>query len=162
MISIIAAIGQNRELGINGRIPWFIKGEQIRFQQITFGHPVIMGRKTYQSIKPKYRPLAGRLNIVVSRQKDWTTPGCEVCCSLTKAIKLAQTKDKKEIFIAGGGEIYRQAIGLADKLYLTVVQAEFTADTFFPDYSRFNKVVAKQSGQNDQYQYLFLELERSK
>jgi dihydrofolate reductase len=161
-VSLIASIGENRELGKDGRIPWFIPGEQLRFKRITMGHPVIMGRKTYESIPEKYRPLKGRINIIISRNKEYIMSGCIVCHSLPEALESAKKTGKKEVFVAGGGQIYKQAIALTDKLYLTVIKAGFEADTFFPDYSQFKKVVSKKKIKNKKYQYCFLELKKIK
>ena len=158
IISIIAAIGSNRELGKDNKLLWHIPEDLKRFQKITFGHPVIMGRTTFESLG---KPLSGRTNIVVTRNKDYTIPGCIITYSFEEAIKIAEDKDQNEIFIIGGGQIYKQGIEFANKLYLTVVEGNFDADTFFPDYSRFNKVIFRQKGQYKQYKYTFLELSPS-
>jgi len=155
MISIIAAIDERRGIGRDNKLLWHIPEDLARFKRITFGHPVIMGRKTYLSIG---RPLPGRTNIIISRNKKYKAKDCIVCNSLEKAFKFAKSKDKKEIFIIGGGEIYKQAIGWADKLYLTIVKGDFRADTFFPEYQEFNKMLAGQKMHNNKHQYQFLEL----
>lgn len=157
IISIIAAIGKNGELGYKNQLLVRIPEDMKRFQELTTGHAVIMGRKTYDSIG---KALPERTNIILTRDKNTILDHCVVCWSLREGIEKAAQTEKNEIFIIGGGEIYRQAIGLADKLYLTVVDKDFKADTYFPDYSAFtrSKVVA-----NDQFQglkYQFLELER--
>lgn len=157
LISIIAAIGSNRELGKDNRLLWHIPDDMERFKQLTLRHPVIMGRNTFESIG---KPLPGRLNIIVTRNKDYKAEGCRICYSLEEAINLAKEKDKKEIFIIGGGQIYEQAISIADKLYLTVVEGNFVADTFFPDYSEFKNVVFRKAEQYQQYHYTFHELVR--
>lgn len=156
-ISIIAAIGKNRELGKDNKLLWHIPADLKRFQKITLSHPVIMGRKTFESIG---KALPGRINIIITENKKFKVEDCIVCHSLGDAVKIASKKDKKEIFIIGGGQIYNQAINLADKLYLTIVQGNFDADTFFPDYSRFNKVIRREEGKYKQYRYTFLELEK--
>ncbi len=156
-ISIIAAIGSNRELGKNNKLLWNIPEDLKRFKELTLNHPVIMGRKTFQSIG---RPLPERTNIIITRDKNYQQKDCLITHSLDKAIELAKIKDEEEIFIIGGGQIYEQAIGIADKLYLTIIKGKFAADTFFPDYFRFNKVVYKKKGQYNNYSYTFLELER--
>jgi len=114
-----------------------------------------MGRNTFESLG---KPLSGRINIIVTRDKNYQADGCIIAHSLEKAIDYAKQKDSEEVFIIGGGQIYEQGIKFADKLYLTIVKGNFEADTFFPDYSRFKKVIFKQEGQNSQYQYTFLEL----
>lgn len=156
-ISLIAAIDENRGIGLNNRLLFSIPADMRRFRKITLNHPVIMGRKTYESIG---KPLPKRTNIVVTRNKAYKAPGSMVVHSLEEAINLARRQEKQEIFIIGGGQIYEQGIKLADKLYLTIVKGVYKADTFFPDYSEFKKVVFKEKGQYKQYQYTFLELER--
>ncbi len=156
-ISLIAAIGSGRELGKNNQLLWHIPDDLKRFKKITAGHPVIMGRKTYESLG---RPLPHRVNIVISRDKNYQAQGANIVDSLEKALDFAQSKDDKEIFIIGGGQIYHQAIERADKLYLTIVEGNFEADTFFPDYADFKKITFKQCGKYSNYKYTFLELER--
>lgn len=158
MISIIAAIGKNRELGKDNKLLWHIPEDLKRFKQLTLNHPIIMGRKTFESIG---RILPNRTNIVVTRDKEKEIEGCIVVSSLEEAIK--QAKNKKgndEIFIIGGGQIFEQALPLVDKLYLTIVDAEFEADTFFPAYSEFKKIVFSQKGESEGYKYMFVDLER--
>jgi dihydrofolate reductase len=155
MISIIAAIGANRELGKDNKLLWKNPEDMKRFRELTAGHPVIMGRTTFQSIG---KPLANRTNIIITRDENFQASGCLVAHSLLEAINRAKEIYKNEIFIIGGGQIYAQAIDIADKLYLTVIEGTFDADTFFPDYSRFKKVVFRQDGQTDNLKYTFLEL----
>lgn len=155
IISIIAAIGSNKELGKDNKLLWNIPHDIIHFKQLTLNHPVIMGRKTYESIG---RPLPQRINIIITRDKYYQAAECVICYSLDEAIKLAQKRDEDEIFIIGGGQIYEKAILIADKLYLTLVEGSFDADTFFPDYSNFKKVVSKKENEYKQYKYTFLEL----
>lgn len=161
-ISIIAAIAKNRAIGKKNTLLWRISEELKRFKKITTGHPIIMGRKTFESIG---RPLPNRTNIVVTRNPNYKAAGVLVTDSLDAAIEKAKNNppeggDSREIFIIGGGQIYEQAIKLADKLYLTIVEGEYEADTFFPDYSEFDKVVYEESRVSEGYKYKFLELER--
>ncbi len=157
-ISIIAAIGKNRELGKDNKLLWSLPEDMKRFREKTRNHPVIMGRKTFESIG---RPLPNRLNIVVTRDRSYTIPGAEIFYSLEDALDFAKNKDKQEIFIIGGGQIYAEALSYADKLYLTIVDSDFPeADTFFPEYPEFTKVVFKKKSKNEEYSYTFLELER--
>lgn len=158
-VSIIAAIAENRAIGKDNKLLWHIPEDLARFKKITFNHPVIMGRTTFKSLG---KPLPYRINIVVTRNKNYQVEGCLIVNSLEEAIRQACENDEKEIFIIGGGQIYEQAIKFADKLYLTVVKGNFEADTFFPDYSRFTKVVHKKPGQYKQYKYTFFELEKEK
>jgi dihydrofolate reductase len=156
MISIIAVIGKNRELGKDNDLIWHLPGDMKRFRQITSGHPVIMGRKTYESIG---HPLPNRLNIVISHKKN--IAGVTVVPSLDDAVEKARSAmGSEEIFIIGGGSIYAQAIDKADRLYLTIVDAAAPgADTFFPDYSRFTKIIAKESREENGIWYTYQTLE---
>lgn len=154
---MIAAVGLNRELGKNNKLLWNISPDLKRFKEITSGHPVIMGRTTYQSIG---KPLSGRTNIIISRDKSLKVSGCMVVHSISEAISLAATEDDKEIFIIGGGQIYQQGIKFADKLYLTIVDDRPEADTFFPEYSDFKKEFFRQENQIGDLKFTFLELRR--
>jgi dihydrofolate reductase len=130
-ISLIAAMAKNRVIGRRGSIPWEIPGEQKIFKKITLGHAVIMGRKTFESLD---RPLPDRTNIVVSRQKNYGAEGCMVARDLAGAIRCCPA-DEDEAFICGGGQLYHEAIALADRIYLTVIPREISGDTYFPDIS---------------------------
>ena len=156
MISIIAAIGQNRELGKNNRLLWDIPEDMEHFRSKTRGHAVIMGRKTYESIG---HALPARPNIIITRDDTFTTPdGCFIVHSLEEAIALGNEKEKEELFIIGGANIYAQSINIADKLYITEVHQSFPeADTFFPDYAKFKKVLSKKEGSGNGYTYTFFE-----
>jgi dihydrofolate reductase len=127
-ISLIAAVANNRVIGNEGGIPWDIPADRHRFRELTMGHPVIMGRKTFESIG---HPLAGRRTIIVTRQPDYRADGCDVSPSLAEALGLCSDAD--ELFIAGGGELYQQALPFAGRLYLTIVGIETPGDTLFPE-----------------------------
>jgi len=161
VISAIAIISKNRGLGKDNKLLFHIPGELPRFKKITMGHPIIMGRKTFESIG---RSLPGRLNIIVSRTSYHTNPtekSLMFARSVEEAIQLArETTDTNEIFIIGGGQIFQEAMPVTDRLYLTVVDKEVEADTFFPDYSDFTKVIEKEDHHQDGYDYTFLTLER--
>lgn len=159
-ISIIVAIaGKKRVIGKKGSLPWYIPEELKRFRGITSGHPIIMGRKTHESIG---RVLPGRTNIVITRDAQYSAPGCSVVHSLDEAIKVAEGKEgSEEIFIIGGGEIYQQALLKADRLYVTVIDKEIEGDVFFPDYSGFKNIVSQSEPQeNEGFRYTFLTLEK--
>jgi dihydrofolate reductase len=128
-ISIIAAMSANRVIGRQGTIPWNIPGEQRLFKQITLGHVVIMGRKTFESLA---QPLAGRTNIIVTRQTDYRAEGCRVVHDLPGAIECCPV-DEDEAFVCGGGQLYHEALPLADRIYLTVIPKKISGDTYFPD-----------------------------
>ncbi|MBI2196956.1 dihydrofolate reductase [Candidatus Daviesbacteria bacterium] len=158
MISIIAAIDEKRGLGKNNDLLFRIPEDLKRFRRLTKGHPIIMGRKTFESIG---RPLPNRTNIVITRDKNYNVPNIIIVHSLKEALQQAQSKpSNEEIFIIGGGQIFAQALPLVQKLYLTLVEGDYGADTFFPDYSEFKKVVRKQTRESGWYKYTFLDLER--
>lgn len=156
-VSLVCALSKNSGIGKNNELPWHISEDLQRFKRITMGHPVIMGRKTYESIG---KALPGRTNIVLSKDKKFSLEDCIVCGSLDEAVDLAKQKDSTDIFIIGGGQIFEQSIDIADKLYLTLVDETVDADTFFPNYSDFKKVVFEESKESNDIKYKFLELER--
>lgn len=130
MISIIAAIGKNNELGKENKLLWSLPADMKHFKEITSGHTVIMGQKTFESIG---RPLPNRKNIVVTRNKDFSADGVEISYSLEDTLNKF-TNTEEEVFIIGGGEIYKQSMDSANKLYITHIEAEDKkADTFFPE-----------------------------
>jgi len=129
-IILIAAMAVNRVIGKNNDIPWHIPGEQRRFKEITMGHPLIMGRKTYESIGG---PLPGRRNVVVTRNKSYLAPGCDVAHSLDMALQKCRDEDK--VFIIGGEQLYRLSLGKATSIILTVLDRKIEGDNFFPEFS---------------------------
>jgi len=156
-ISAIAAISKNRVLGKDNKLIWKIPEDFKRYVKITTGHALIMGRKTYESIG---RPLPNRTNIILTRDMDYTAPGCIVTHSLEEALAEARKVENEEIFINGGAQIYAEALPLTDKLYLTVVDQEAEGDALFPEYHDFKNTTFKQSGGHEELKYTFLELER--
>lgn len=159
-VSAIAVISKNRALGKDKGLLFHVLGDLPRFKKITSGHPVIMGRKTFESKEINKKPLPNRLNIVVTRDPSYKAEGVIVAKSVEEAIEKAKEKETDEIFIIGGGQIYKEALPYVDKLYLTVVDKEAEADTFFPDYSDFKKVVFREEHEEKGMKYTFLELER--
>lgn len=168
MINIIAAIDGKRGLGKDNDLLFKIPADFKRMKKLTMGHPIIMGRKTFESIG---RVLPGRTNIIITRdklldpRKFCSSENCDVLAvgSLEEALRVAQGKPgSDEVFIFGGGQVFKEAIekGLVDRLYLTIVRGDFGADTFFPDYSEFDKVISEQEGQSGKYSYKFLDLEK--
>lgn len=157
-ISLIAAVASgNRGIGKNNRLIFHIPEDLKRFKKITSHHVVIMGRKTFEAIG---HPLPNRTNIIITRDPQYFVEGAIVAHSVDEALKIAHEKEKEEIFVIGGGQIYQETITLADKLYLTIVEGLPEADTFFPDYSDFKKVVFEESHQKDGLKYKYLNLER--
>jgi dihydrofolate reductase len=135
-ISMIAALTRNRLIGVNNGLPWHLPDDMKYFMQTTKGHHVIMGRKNYDSIPEKFRPLPNRTNIVVSRQANLQLPQCEVVHSLKEGLDLARNADESETFIIGGSAIYQLGMPVADRLYLTEIQAELSGDTYFPEFDK--------------------------
>ncbi len=128
MITIVVAMGLKNEIGANNELLWHLPTDLKRFKEITTDHPIIMGRKTYESIG---KPLPNRTNIVVSRKENWFEEGILIVGSLKEALKFAKKIDEN-IFIIGGGNVYEQTLALTDRLEVTQVQAELEADIFFP------------------------------
>lgn len=161
ILSLIVAVGKNNEIGKNNRMLAHMPADLKHFKEVTSGHTVIMGRKTFESL-PK-GPLPNRKNIVISRNKDLEIDGALVYSSLDYA--LIKVMDEEEVFIIGGAEIYKQVLPDADKLYLTKIHTEFPeADTFFPEINyREWRIVSQESFPADDknpFAYTFLEMER--
>lgn len=157
IISLIAALSENGVIGRAGTLPWHIPEDMKRFRALTTAHPVIMGRKTYESIG---RLLPNRINIIISRDLSYGVKGGLTAASVSEAIETAKNHETREIFIIGGGQIYASSIGMADKLYLTIVHQKISGDTYFPDYSAFRKKIFEQKGESNGYSYTFMDLER--
>ena len=136
-VSLIVAMAENRTIGLDGDVPWHISGDLRNFRQLTLGHPVVMGRKTYQSIGGA---LPGRANIVVTRDRDFRAPDADVVHdleeALVKAAANAEIEGVEEVFVIGGAEIYAQAVGRAQRVYLTEVHQELPGNAFFPELAR--------------------------
>ncbi|ACO73780.1 dihydrofolate reductase [Laribacter hongkongensis] len=146
-LALIAARARNGVIGLDNRMPWHLPEDLAYFKRVTLGKPVVMGRKTFESIG---RPLPGRLNIVVTRNPDWQAAGVQVAHSLDAALALAAAAAPEEIMLIGGAELYRQALPQADVLYLTEIDAEFAGDAFFPevDLARW-RIDREEAGQRD-------------
>ena len=157
VISIISSLSENNVIGRDGNLIFKVSEDLKRFKNITMGHPIIMGRNTYLSIN---KPLPGRNNIVITSSEDFVAEGIIIVRSLAEAIKKAKTLDNTEIFIIGGGRVFRDVISLADKLYLTLFYKKVKGDTFFPDYSEFKKIVFREEHQDGDLKYEFIDLLR--
>ena len=155
-ISIIVAMAKNRVIGKDNDMPWHLPADLQHFRKITLDKPIIMGRKTYESIG---RPLPKRHNIIVSRNSDYRVDGCDVVSSLEEAVEMAG--EVEEVFIIGGGFLYNQTIDQADRLYLTFIDLDVDGDTFFPEYEHLAlKQVFSEHHQKDEknpYDYEFTE-----
>jgi dihydrofolate reductase len=132
MIALVVAVAENGVIGRDNQLIWRLPNDLKHFKNITLGHPIIMGRRTYEAIG---RPLPGRTNIVVTRQPDWQAEGTETTYSVPEALELAQTYDEN-IFVIGGAEIYRQSLSAVDTVYLTEVHHSFEGDVTFPDLNK--------------------------
>lgn len=130
-ISLIAAVAANRVIGIDNRLPWRLPADLQHFKRLTLGHPILMGRKTWESLPGR---LPGRPHVVISRDPEYRAEGALVVHSLEEA--LAACAGDEEVFFIGGENLYRQAMALADRLYLTEIQAEFVGDARFPEFDR--------------------------
>jgi dihydrofolate reductase len=133
IISLIVAMDENRAIGMQNRIPWYLPDDLKRFKTLTMGHHIIMGRKTFESIG---QPLAGRTMVVITRQQDYQSDNCLVVHSLNEAINLVMDRGETEAFIIGGGEIFKQSLDLAERIYLTIVHTTVQATTFFPEFDQ--------------------------
>ncbi len=131
IVSIIAAMDRKRGIGVDNRLPWRLSADLKRFRELTMGHHIIVGRKTFESIG---KPLPGRRMIVVTRDRSYKSEGCDIADSIEDAITLASERGESEVFICGGAEIYAQSIKVTDRMYLSLVDAEVLADTFFPEF----------------------------
>ncbi|MDR2285936.1 MAG: dihydrofolate reductase [Prevotellaceae bacterium] len=160
MLAIIVAVDENNAIGKDNKLLWHITEDLKYFKIITNGHPVIMGRKTFESIG---RALPGRTNIIISRNPRFTAAGCRVVASLDDAIAVASDIDENQ-FIIGGASIYREAVGVADTIYLTVVHNRYDADTFFPEISKseWDEVerIDFERGKDFEYSFSFLKLKK--
>ncbi len=161
-ISIIVGLGNNREIGLDNQIPWHLSADLKYFKKTTLGCPIIMGRKSHESIG---RPLPRRTNIVITRNQNYTAQGCIIVHSLAQAIAKAKEENPTEIFVIGGGQIYQEALGLAQKLYITAIDINIPKATiFFPEINEKHwDLIQKESHQKDEknpYDYTFKILER--
>ncbi|MCH8317907.1 MAG: dihydrofolate reductase [Bacteroidetes bacterium] len=158
-ISILAAVAQNNVIGKDNKLMWHLPADLKHFKEITMGHHIIMGRKTYQAIG---KALPGRTSIIITRQKGFLATDCLVVNSLEEAIKVAKMNNEDEAFIIGGGEIYKLAMNIADKIHLTEIRESFEGDTFFPviNKKKWEEIARKEfsADEKNKYNYAFVEL----
>lgn len=162
-VAAVVAIGKNRELGLGNKLLWHIPEDLKRFKKLTLGHPIIMGRKTFESIVGYLgHPLPDRTNIVVTRDSNWSHHGALVAHSLDEAIELAKGQPgSEEIHIGGGAELYKEALPIINKLYLTIIDDSKEADAFFPQYeSEFTKKTFEEEHDSNGIKYRWVDLER--
>ncbi len=164
-ISLVVAVAENNAIGANGNLMWRLSKDMQRFKEITMDHHILMGRKTWDSIPVKFRPLKGRTNMVVTHQDGFKIDGAVVVPSTGRAIEVAEKDGENELMVIGGGEIYRQLFDKADKIYLTKVHHTFAdADTFFPELSpnEWKELSSEwnMADEKNQYDFEFVVLER--
>lgn len=147
MISLIVAASINNAIGKENQLLWHLPNDLKFFKNTTWGGVVIMGRKTFESVN---KPLPGRTNIVITKQPDWNAENVEVANSLDDALEKATALNFKEIFIIGGGEIYKQSIAIANRIYLTKVHTEIDGDTFFPDLNNDWEMISNRDFKSDE------------
>ena len=159
IISIIAAIGKNRVIGTNNSLPWKLSADLKRFRGITSGKPVIMGRKTFESIG---KPLPNRINIILTRDKSYRQEGCQTATSIEEAIQLC--RNASEAMIIGGEQVFTMFLPLAKRMYLTLIDADFEGHAFFPEYNSDDWVIVSEESQvndEDGLKYSFVNLEKA-
>lgn len=157
IISLIAALSKNRAIGKSNDLPWHLPDDMKYFMQTTKGHHVIMGRKNYESIPEKFRPLPNRTNIVVSRQQNYEAPGCTLVHSIPEGIVLAKNNNETECFIIGGAEIYQMGFQFVNRMYLTEIKSVIEGDTFFPwfDMDDWKEISRIPHTTDERHQYAF-------
>lgn len=160
ILSLIAAVSRNNVIGHDNRLVWHMPADLKHFKNLTSGHSIIMGRKTFESIG---KPLPNRRNIIVTRQQDFEAEGCEVFNNLQAAIDACENED--EVFIIGGEQIFSQSIPAADKIYLTRIYKDFEGDIKFPEFSlsewRLTKYLRHHADEKNPFEYSFSEYERA-
>jgi len=158
-ISLIVAMAENRVIGVDNRMPWHLSADLKRFRKITSGNPVVMGRKTHESIG---RPLPDRVNVVLTRDSSYQAKGCIVVHNLEQAMRAAG--EAAELMVIGGAGLYREFLPLADRIYLTLIHRAFDGDTFFPtiDWPEWREVAREEFEQDEQsgLSYAFIDYER--
>ena len=159
ILSIIAALAENKVIGVKGGLPWYLPADLAHFKKLTMGKPVIVGRTTYQTIG---RPLPGRRMIILTRDKNYRAAGSEVAHSVREALELVRGSD--EVMVAGGAKVYEEFLPFVSRMYLTLVQAEVPGDVYFPEYEagQWTEVarVNHAPDRRNQYPYSFVTLEK--
>lgn len=158
-ISAICAMSENRVIGHNNQLPWHLPADLKHFKNLTMGNPILMGRKTYESIG---RPLPGRLNVIITSNRNYQAAGCTVVDSIEKALEITQESD--ELFIIGGASLYRGMLPLTQRLYLTLIHQDIEGDTYFPEFNLKEWVETERAdypiNAEHRYPYSFIVLDR--
>jgi dihydrofolate reductase len=159
-VTLLAAVARNGVIGREGTLPWRIPEDAKRFRALTMGHPVLMGRRTWESLPDRFRPLPGRQNVVVTRNPEWRAEGADRVGSLEDALELVH--DASRAFVIGGAELYAGALPFADELALTEIDADVEGDTFFPAFDRsdFTEVAREPHVAGDGTSFAFVTYER--
>jgi len=159
-VALVAAVARGGVIGRDSGIPWRLPEDMRRFRTLTMGHPVVMGRRTWESLPDQFRPLPGRGNVVVTRNSDWSAQGADRAGSIEDALRLLE--GEATVFVIGGGEIYAAALPSADELLLTEIDAEIEGDTYFPDWDPddFEEVARERHVSSDGVGYSFVTYER--
>jgi dihydrofolate reductase len=160
MISLLVAYDLNKTIGKDNQLPWHLPADLAYFKRVTMGRPIIMGRKTHDSIG---RALPGRENIILTRNRSYTSEGCTVIHTLSE-IKEIENQSGEEVFVIGGAEIFNEVLEIADRLYVTLIEDEFEGDTFFPSFDEKDwELISKEKGIKDEknpYEYYYLIYDR--
>ncbi|CAG9613681.1 IS1595 family transposase ISSsu9 [Bacillus rhizoplanae] len=153
MISLLVAMDKNRLIGKDNQLPWHLPADLAYFKKVTMGHPIIMGRKTFESIG---KPLPGRTNIILTRNKNYEMEGCEVIYSIDDVQKMDEQLNE-EIFVIGGAEIFKEVLPFADRLYITKIEEVFEGDTFFPEinYNEWKEISVEQGVTDEKNPYTY-------
>jgi dihydrofolate reductase len=161
-ISVVAAVARGRVIGRGGALPWRIPEDMAHFRLLTTGHPVVMGRRTWESLPERFRPLPGRRNVVVTRNPLWHAEGAERAGSLDDALRLLE--GSPQVFVIGGGELFAATLPVADELRLTEIEADVEGDTFFPpwDGAAFAETSREEHVSADGIPFAFVTYERTR
>lgn len=161
MISLLYAMDKNRLIGRNNQLPWHLPQDLAYFKRVTMDHKIVMGRKTFDSIG---KPLPGRENIIITRDKNYLCDGCKVLHSIDELLELSSSHKDEEIFVIGGAEIFKEILPFSDRLYITYIHHEFEGDTFFPPTNESEwKMISKEPGiknEKNPYDYEFVVYEK--
>ncbi|MFN2162650.1 MAG: dihydrofolate reductase [Candidatus Promineifilaceae bacterium] len=162
LVSFVVAMDRNRLIGKGSGLPWRLPDEIRRFKAITMGHPVLMGRKTYETIPQKFRPLPGRTNIILTRQKGYEAPGCIVVHSMEEA--LSAVSPEEELMVIGGSQLFNALLPVVDRLYLTEIDGQYEGDVYFPELNmtQWSEVAREEHPRDDRHDssFVFLMLDR--
>jgi dihydrofolate reductase len=159
IVAVVAALARGGVIGRDGGLPWSLPEDMAHFREVTIGHPVVMGRKTWESLPTRFRPLPGRRNIVVTRNPVWSAAGAERAGSLEEALALAGEAER--VSVIGGGELFSAALPIADELLLTHIDLDIEGDTFFPRWSGFAETAREEHVTQDGVPFAFVTYRRA-